>query len=163
MHNTNHLIASLHCHVTNTHIGKLKTGKTDSTGDPTKSTTHSSRAGLQFPVGHVHCLLKKGNYPQCVGAGALASILFHYCIILFNKFHFCSVYLAAVPKYLAAEILKLTSNAAHDNKKHHIIPCHLQLAYGSCSVPSPMLALFVIGWINCLMGHHYQEFKMFTT
>jgi histone H2A len=29
-----------------------------------------SKAGLQFPVGRVHRLLKKGNYAQCVGAGA---------------------------------------------------------------------------------------------
>ena len=30
----------------------------------------SSRAGLQFPVGRIHRLLRKGNYAERVGAGA---------------------------------------------------------------------------------------------
>ena len=30
----------------------------------------SSWAGLQFPVGHIHRLLRKGNYAERVGAGA---------------------------------------------------------------------------------------------
>uniref|UniRef100_A0A3B4WI40 Histone H2A n=1 Tax=Seriola lalandi dorsalis TaxID=1841481 RepID=A0A3B4WI40_SERLL len=40
--------------------------------------TRSSRAGLQFPVGRVHRLLRKGNYAERVGAGApvyLAAVL----------------------------------------------------------------------------------------
>ena len=49
----------------------------------------------QFLVSHIHCLLKKGNYAQCVGTGA--------------------------PIYLTAKILKLAGNATCDNKKHHII------------------------------------------
>jgi histone H2A len=73
------------------------------------SKSRSSRAGLQFPVGRVHRLLRKGNYAQRVGAGA-------------------PVYLAAVLEYLAAEILELAGNAARDNKKTRIIPRHLQLA-----------------------------------
>ncbi|XP_073501960.1 histone H2A type 1-like [Phyllobates terribilis] len=68
-----------------------------------KAKTRSSRAGLQFPVGRVHRLLRKGNYAERVGAGA-------------------PVYLAAVLEYLTAEILEL------DNKKTRIIPRHLQLA-----------------------------------
>lgn len=74
-----------------------------------KSKSRSSRAGLQFPVGRVHRLLRKGNYAQRVGAGA-------------------PVYLAAVLEYLSAEILELAGNAARDNKKSRIIPRHLQLA-----------------------------------
>ncbi|KAI2645617.1 Histone H2B [Labeo rohita] len=74
-----------------------------------KTKTRSSRAGLQFPVGRVHRLLRKGNYGERVGAGA-------------------PVYLAAVLEYLTAEILELAGNAARDNKKTRIIPRHLQLA-----------------------------------
>ncbi|XP_068693899.1 histone H2A-like [Montipora foliosa] len=75
----------------------------------TKSKSRSSRAGLQFPVGRIHRLLRKGNYAERVGAGA-------------------PVYLAAVLEYLSAEILELAGNAARDNKKTRIIPRHLQLA-----------------------------------
>ena len=51
-----------------------------------KSKSRSTRAGLQFPVGRIHRLLRKGNYAERVGAGA-------------------PVYLAAVMEYLAAEVL----------------------------------------------------------
>ncbi|KAJ3512781.1 hypothetical protein NLJ89_g3323 [Agrocybe chaxingu] len=89
--------------------GKSKSGKAAG-GEPAgKSQSRSSKAGLQFPVGRVHRLLKRGNYAQRVGAGA-------------------PVYLAAVLEYLAAEILELAGNAARDNKKHRIVPRHLQLA-----------------------------------
>ncbi|RTG83717.1 histone H2A [Schistosoma bovis] len=74
-----------------------------------KAKTRSARAGLQFPVGRVHRLLRKGNYAERVGAGA-------------------PVYLAAVLEYLAAEVLELAGNAARDNKKTRIIPHHLQRA-----------------------------------
>ena len=74
-----------------------------------RAKTRSSRAGLQFPVGRVHRLLRKGNYAQRVGAGAPST-------------------LAAVLEYLTAEILELAGNAARDNKKTRIIPRHLQLA-----------------------------------
>ncbi|KAG8926789.1 histone H2A [Tulasnella sp. 419] len=78
-------------------------------GSGEKSTSRSSKAGLQFPVGRIHRMLKKGNYAQRVGSGA-------------------PVYLAAVLEYLAAEILELAGNAARDNKKARIVPRHLQLA-----------------------------------
>merc|ERR1712111_150250 len=74
-----------------------------------KAKSRSSRAGLQFPVGRIHRLLRKGNYAERVGAGA-------------------PVYLAAVMEYLAAEVLELAGNAARDNKKTRIVPRHLQLA-----------------------------------
>ncbi|TPX48767.1 hypothetical protein SeMB42_g00333 [Synchytrium endobioticum] len=76
---------------------------------PRAGKSRSSKAGLQFPVGRIHRLLRKGNYALRVGAGA-------------------PVYLAAVLEYLAAEILELAGNAARDNKKTRIIPRHLQLA-----------------------------------
>jgi len=34
------------------------------------SQSRSAKAGLAFPVGRVHRLLRKGNYAQRVGAGA---------------------------------------------------------------------------------------------
>ena len=71
-----------------------------------KAKSRSSRAGLQFPVGRIHRLLRKGNYAERVGAGA-------------------PVYLAAVMEYLAAEVLELAGNAARDNKKTRIIPRYL--------------------------------------
>ena len=89
---------------------KLKmSGRGKGKAKGTKSKTRSSRAGLQFPVGRIHRLLRKGNYAERVGAGA-------------------PVYLAAVLEYLSAEILELAGNAARDNKKSRIIPRHLQLA-----------------------------------
>merc|ERR1711973_832860 len=71
--------------------------------------SRSTKAGLQFPVGRVHRMLRKGNYGERVGAGA-------------------PVYLAAVLEYLSAEVLELAGNAARDNKKTRIIPRHLLLA-----------------------------------
>ena len=70
-------------------------GKGKSGGAKSAAKSRSSRAGLQFPVGRVHRLLRKGNYATRVGAGA-------------------PVYLAAVLEYLAAEILELAGNAARD-------------------------------------------------
>ncbi|CAF1129559.1 unnamed protein product [Didymodactylos carnosus] len=105
-------------------------GKTAGSGKArAKAKTRSSRAGLQFPVGRIHRLLRRGNYAERVGAGA-------------------PVYLSAVLEYLSAEILELAGNAvmhnlrcivelcfvrllsfqARDNKKTRIIPRHLQLA-----------------------------------
>ena len=49
--------------------GKSKSGKAAS-GEAGKSQSRSAKAGLQFPVGRVHRLLKRGNYAQRVGAGA---------------------------------------------------------------------------------------------
>ena len=52
--------------------GKAKSGSGKaSAGESTgKSQSRSAKAGLQFPVGRVHRLLKRGNYAQRVGAGA---------------------------------------------------------------------------------------------
>uniref|UniRef100_A0A914XSJ0 Histone H2A n=1 Tax=Plectus sambesii TaxID=2011161 RepID=A0A914XSJ0_9BILA len=74
-----------------------------------KNRSRSSRADLQFPVGRIHRLLKKGNFGERISVGA-------------------SVYLASVLEYLTAEVLELAGNAARDNKKSRIIPRHLQLA-----------------------------------
>ena len=78
--------------------GRGKSGKVKR-----RAKSRSIRAGLQFPVGRIHRLLRKGNYAERVGAGA-------------------SVYLAAVMEYLAAEVLELVGNAARDNINTRIIP-----------------------------------------
>ncbi|KAF7666772.1 hypothetical protein LDENG_00090860 [Lucifuga dentata] len=69
----------------------------------------SARAGITFPVGRIHRLLRKGNYALRVGTGA-------------------SVYLAAILDYLCAEVLELAGNASRDNKKLRIAPRHILLA-----------------------------------
>ncbi|KAI9252876.1 histone-fold-containing protein [Phascolomyces articulosus] len=74
--------------------------------------TRSEKAGIQFPVGRIDRYLRKDRYAQCIGATA-------------------PVYMAAVLEYLAAEILELAGNAARDNKKIRITPCHIQLAVGN--------------------------------
>ncbi|AEE85313.1 putative histone H2AXa [Arabidopsis thaliana] len=84
-------------------------GKQLGSGAAKKSTSRSSKAGLQFPVGRIARFLKAGKYAERVGAGA-------------------PVYLAAVLEYLAAEVLELAGNAARDNKKTRIVPRHIQLA-----------------------------------
>ena len=44
------------------------------------------------------------------------------CIFSFNKFFFQLVSFSAIIKYLATELLELAGNAAHNNKKQHIVP-----------------------------------------
>ncbi|PFH48664.1 hypothetical protein AMATHDRAFT_64855 [Amanita thiersii Skay4041] len=106
--------------------GKSKSGKASASANgEAKSQSRSARAGLQFPVGRIHRLLKRGNYAQRIGAGA-------------------PVYLAAVLEYLAAEILELAGNAARDNKKHRIVPRHLQLAIRNDEELSKLLGDVVI-------------------
>ncbi|KAI9184205.1 histone H2A [Blastocladiella emersonii ATCC 22665] len=87
--------------------------------------SRSSKAGLQFPVGRLHRLLRKSHYAARIGAGA-------------------PVYLAAVLEYLAAEILELAGNAARDNKKSRIIPRHLQLAIRNDEELNKLLASVTI-------------------
>ncbi|XP_010574113.1 PREDICTED: histone H2A, sperm-like [Haliaeetus leucocephalus] len=76
---------------------------------PVPKKTKSAKAGLQFPVGRVYRLLKRGNYADRIGPGA-------------------AIYLAAVLEYLSAEILELAGNAARENRKARILPRHIQLA-----------------------------------
>merc|ERR1712038_1073988 len=85
--------------------GRGKSGKAKSGG----SKSRSARANLQFPVGRIHRLLKKGGYAKRIGAGA-------------------PVYLAAVLEYLAAEILELAGNLARDFNVKRIKERHLTLA-----------------------------------
>ena len=87
--------------------GKGKAGRGKKAGG--KATSKSAKAGLQFPVGRVARFLRNQKVASRIGAGA-------------------PVYLAAVLEYLAAELLELAGNAARDNKKHRIVPRHVQLA-----------------------------------
>ncbi|KAL1929090.1 hypothetical protein VTP01DRAFT_2149 [Rhizomucor pusillus] len=103
--------------------------------DRTKARTRSSRAGLQFPVGRIHRLLRRGNYGERVGAAA-------------------PVYLAAVLEYMTAEILELAGNACRDNKKSRIVPRHLQLAIRNDEELNQLLADVTIAQGGVLPNIH---------
>eukprot|EP01066_Platyproteum_vivax_P011357 Platyproteum_vivax@DN5158_c0_g1_i1.p1 len=87
-----------------------KGGKVGSGKGKKQPLSRSSRAGLQFPVGRIHRLLKSRvtSYGR-VGATA-------------------AVYAAAILEYLTAEVLELAGNASKDLRVKRITPRHLQLA-----------------------------------
>ena len=78
-----------------------------------KAKSRSSRAGLQFPVGRIHRLLRKGNYASRVGAGApvyMAAVMNSFVNDLFER--------------IAAEASRL----AHYNKRSTITSREIQTA-----------------------------------
>ena len=92
-------------------ILKLQTMVSLRLGDKKKpsSKSRSRRAGLHFPVGRIHRLLRKGPYASRIGS-------------------FAPVYLAAVLEYLVAEILELAGIMARDYGKNKVLPRHVLLA-----------------------------------
>lgn len=90
--------------------GKVHGGKGKSSEPGKASTSHSARAGLQFPVGRIKRYLKRTAQNK-IRVGSKSAI-----------------YLTAVLEYLTAEVLELAGNAAKDLKVKRITPRHLQLA-----------------------------------
>ncbi|NXO22365.1 H2AX protein, partial [Cisticola juncidis] len=85
----------------------------------------SAKAGLQFPVGRIHRLLRQGRYARKVGSGA-------------------AIFLAAVMEYMVAEVLELAGNAARAHKKARILPRHIQLAVSNDDELNKFFACVII-------------------
>lgn len=77
-------------------------------GESSGKMTRSEKAGLTFPVGRVHRLMKERQFANRIANGA-------------------SVYLTAVLQFLASEVLELAGMTARDNKSQRILPRHLLL------------------------------------
>lgn len=99
--------------------------------------SHSASAGLQFPVGRIARLLRKGNYAPRIGSTA-------------------AVYLAAVLEYLCAEVLELAGNASRDNKKQRINPHHILLAVKNDDELNTLLGAVTISEGGVLPNIHAQ-------
>lgn len=120
-------------------------------GEDTKSTSRSTKAGLQFPVSRIHRMLRRANVSKRIGSGAPGKLPSSFFSRIELNYLVSSVYLAAVLEYLSAEILELAGNAARDNKKRRINPRHLQLAIRNdeervppfVSLSRPWLTLFL--------------------
>lgn len=87
--------------------GKGKGGSGKSKKNPM---SRASRAGLQFPVGRIHRMMKN----RIPADGRVASN--------------AAIYVAAILEYLTAEVLELAGNASKDMKVKRITPRHLLLA-----------------------------------
>lgn len=72
--------------------------------------SRSAKAGLFFPVGRIHRMLKD-QVPRHTRVGST-----------------CAIYIAAVLEYVVAEVLEMAGNNAKANKKRRINPRNIQLA-----------------------------------
>ncbi|NWS68894.1 H2A1 protein, partial [Crotophaga sulcirostris] len=102
-----------------------------------KKKNRSAKAGLQFPVGRFHRLLRNGNYSNQVSPSA-------------------AIYLAAVLEYLTTEILDLAGNAAQRNKKARITPRHIQLAVRSDEELNKLLSSVTIAQGGVMPNIHVE-------
>lgn len=91
-------------------MGYRHSGKTGAGKGKKAPISRASRAGLQFPVGRIHRMLKS-RIPADGRVGSTAA-----------------VYAAAILEYLTAEVLELAGNASKDLRVKRITPRHLQLA-----------------------------------
>ena len=74
-------------------VFRAVSGRSKGKAQGTDSKSRSSRAALQFPMGRIHRLLRKGNYAERAGVGTLVNM-------------------AAMLEYLSAEVLELVANTA---------------------------------------------------
>ena len=91
-----------------------KVSKENKNGKPkAKAVSRSIRAGLQFPIGRIHRLLKTHviNHSRVSATAA--------------------VFTAAILEYLTAEVLELSGNACKDLNLKRITPRHIELAIRS--------------------------------
>ena len=67
------------------------------------------KAGISFPVGRLHRMLKQGRYSERFGIGG-------------------AVFMAATLQYLTSEILELAGEVTEEKKKKTISPSHMMSA-----------------------------------
>ena len=91
---------------------KLKKGKNNPKWGKAdgKSITRSAKAGLSFPVGRIHRMIKTYISHNMRVSGS------------------AGVYAAAVMEYLTAEVMELAGNTTKELNTKRITPRHLQLA-----------------------------------
>lgn len=77
-------------------------------GGPIKKVSRSQKAGLIFPVGKIHRLLRS-RVCERIGINA-------------------AVYMAAVMEYMTSELLEISGYKAKYDQKHRISPRHIQIA-----------------------------------